>query len=347
MSRKGSYLVLLVMLMIVAAGCSGGASGDGKSDLVEVSVADASYILTGEDDGVSEKDTGILMVNLKVKNTSDEAVTISSGNGIKLYKGEQELSPKRDVFDPDLKLEPDMSGSIGANKVKTIPAFFEVEKGQKYEIGITPRTEDYEEKPKEVTLKLDTTKYADSLDKIEDPARALTAYIEAIYLDKENPDFEKLVSADKQALQEEAKSNFNDSLKSIVYNTIPAPEVDKHYNSFKSVLAKKTEYKAETKAYANDRAVVKIEYTTIDVDDSYEIIADIQKEYREKTGDFDSKRAQSFAMQNFETVLNMLEVQPGRDPLEIKMVKKDGKWSIDKGDYNSERLVEVFATGSR
>ncbi|WP_338779124.1 DUF5105 domain-containing protein [Metabacillus sp. FJAT-52054] len=351
MIRKGSLLVLTGMLMAVTAGCGGSGekanAGSGKSKELDVSVADASYILTGEDDGVSEKDTGVLMVNLKVKNNSDSAFTISSMDGIKLYQGEKELSPKRDVYSSDLGLEPDMPGSIGADKEKTIPAFFEVEKGETYEIGIKPRSENYEDKLKEVTLKLDTEKYADSLDLMEDPAKALTAYIETIYLDKENPDFEKHVSADKRALQEEAKSSFNDGLKSNVYNSIPAQEVDKHYTSYKSVLAEKAKLKAEPKAYANDRAVVTLEYSTVPLDDSYETMSDLQSEYKEKTNDYDSKKAQSYALEKFDAVLNSLDVQQGRDPLEIKMIKKDDKWSVDTEDYNSERIVEVFASGSR
>ncbi|AZB41086.1 DUF5105 domain-containing protein [Bacillus sp. FJAT-42376] len=352
MMKKGSFLVLTAILMAVPAGCSLGGlgekanAGEGKGKQLEVSVANGSYILTGEDDGVSEKDTGVLMVNFKVKNTSDKSLTISSMDGIKLYKGEEEMSPKKSVYSTDLGLEADMSGSIGANKEKTIPVFFDVEKGEKYEIGISARTEDYK-KTKEVTLKLDTEKYAESLDQMEEPAKALTAYIETIYLDKENPDFEKLVSADKQALQEEAKTGFKDGLKLIVYNSLPEQELVKHYTSYKSVLAQKAELKAEPKAFANDRAVVKLEYSTVPLRDSYDKMSDLEDEYREKTNDYDTKKGQSYAMSKFPAVLNSLDVQPGRDPLEIKMMKKDGKWMVDSNDYNTESLVDVFAKGSR
>ncbi|MTH54097.1 DUF5105 domain-containing protein [Bacillus mangrovi] len=356
MMKKGSFLVLTGLLMTTAAGCSIGglgekanADGEGssKSKFMEVSVTDASYIMTGEDDGASEADTGLLMVNLKVENTSDKSLSISGSDGIKLYKGEEELSAKSGVYSTDLGLEPDVSGSIGAKKVKTVPAFFEVEKGEKYEIGITPRTDDYEDKPEEVTLKLDTEKYADSLEEMENPAKALTAYIETIYLDKENPDYEKFVTADKQALQEEAKRSFSDGMDLIAYESIPEQEMDKHYTSFKSVLAEKGELKAEAKAFANDRAVVKLEYSTVSLSDAYEPIKDLRNEYTDKTDDYDSKKSQSYAMEKFDAVLNSLDAQPGRNPLEIKMIKKDGKWTVDTEDYNSDQLVKTFAQGDR
>nr|WP_281350718.1 DUF5105 domain-containing protein [Metabacillus lacus] len=349
----------------MAAGCSGSDGADkasadsskndsggkaatsGESDFLEVTVKDGSYVMVNNKDGISENENaGLLLVNLSLKNKTDSSLTVSPLDGIKLYKGEEEKKVRRDVFSSELGLETDYSGSIGPEKVKTMSVLFDVEKDQTYEIAIIPITNGYEEQ-EEVTLELHTKDFSESFETLQDPAKALAAYIETVYFDKENPDYERYVTADKQALQANAKDAFINGLKRVAYEAIPDTDIDKHYSSYKSVLSEKAEITAETIANANGRAVVKVQYATIPLGDSNEKISELKSEYKDRTEDYDSKKAQDYAMSKFDAVLHSLDLQTGRYPMEIIMLNKDGKWTVDTSDYASDSLVEVFASGSR
>lgn len=133
------------------------------------------------------------------------------------------------------------SSDIGAGKVKTVPFYFNVEKDKKYEICVTPRLSEPGEEADEILLELDTTKYAKSFDEIQDPAKALTAYVDVIYLGKENGDYEKLVTADKEAVQETAKTGFKKQLDISLPDTATDAEIEKYYNSYKAALGEKAE----------------------------------------------------------------------------------------------------------
>ncbi|MGG0463034.1 DUF5105 domain-containing protein [Priestia aryabhattai] len=99
----------------------------------------------------------------------------------------------------ELGLESSSSDKIGAGKQKKLTFVFEVKKDKKYKIRLQPTSSDYDEEIDEVTLTLDTKKYAKSYNKLQDPEKALQAYTEVLYLNKENVDYDKYVTADKNS----------------------------------------------------------------------------------------------------------------------------------------------------
>src|SRR5699024_1967717 len=91
-----SSLVLLVAL--AACGKSGeeaeadnnnDAAKSGKGDVIEAEVEDASYILAG-DSGEGE-DSGLLLINLNIKNVSDSSIDLFPENNMQLYDGDQQI----------------------------------------------------------------------------------------------------------------------------------------------------------------------------------------------------------------------------------------------------------------
>ncbi|MFJ7744866.1 DUF5105 domain-containing protein [Peribacillus sp. NPDC097295] len=350
---RGISVLFICMLMLSACSNSSGSSekkSDSKSknkDL-EVSIEDASFVLLGKDDGVAEEETekGILAVNFKLNNKAKESIRLSTRDGMKLYDGDEEFNAISDAYNTDVGIEFEGSGDLGAGKTKTVTGFFEVEKDKEYEIGVKAQSEDYDKKIEEVIIKVNTADYAESFDALQDPAKALAAYIDAIYLDKDNSDYEKFVSADKAALQEQAKEVFKEKVKRNFVGKLTDAEVDKLYATYKSAQSQKAEFKTVTSAKANGKAVVLVEFSTVSLRNIYEDLSDYQFEYREKTGKYDEKATKKYLISKFDKVVNAQDVEEGED-LKVLLVEEDGKWSVDSSEDGQERIANIFAAGSK
>ncbi|HEY9576723.1 MAG TPA: DUF5105 domain-containing protein [Pseudobacillus sp.] len=350
MNKKIGILALVLSVMLGLAACGGSgakeASGEsGKSKVAEVTIEKAEYILAGDDSESEGEETGLLAVDLKVKNNSKSTISVSSYDGVYLYDGDEQLSPEKSVYTRGIDLKDEGSSDIGAGKVKTIPFYFNVEKDKKYEIGVKPRLSEPGEEADEIMLGFDTKKYAESFDEIQDPAKALTAYVDVIYLGKENSDYEKLVTADKEAIQETAKSEFKKELEISLPDMVTDADIEKYYNSYKAVLGEKAEIETKTIAKAGDKAVVKLNYSTVSTDKLYDKLYNYQKEYRENTGGYDTEKEKQYALSKFDTVVQSLEVVKSQNGAEISMIKKDGKWTVNTTDHYSDYLVKAFAEG--
>ncbi|MFD0050396.1 DUF5105 domain-containing protein [Actinomycetes bacterium NPDC127524] len=352
MLKKWSITMLFMVLLLSLAACSGSgekAEADGKSNVIEADIEGASYILPGKEDGVSEGDkkSGILEVNLKIKNVSKSSITLSAfDGGVKFYDGDEQLKPKDHIVNSTLDLTPDIpSGDIGPGKVQKMIFFFDVEKDKEYKIGLKPSFNDSSKKTNEVLLNLDTKKYADSFNALKDPEKALIAYIDTIYLDKDNADYEKYVTADKAALQEEAQKAFRHEVKEVVGDTISDIEIDKHYPTFKSILSQKAKLKATTSGFANGKAIVKLDYSSVSLENLYDKVYKYKRDYRDKTGNYDFDKTDQYALSKLDLVLNSLEIDSNKNPVDVKMVQKDGKWTVDRTDDFSDSLVRTFAKG--
>ncbi|WP_018662798.1 DUF5105 domain-containing protein [Heyndrickxia acidiproducens] len=350
LKRLNAILLFFVMAVVLSACGNSGAPADGKSgksknNTIEASIAGASYVLLGDDDGASEDQSsaGTLAVDLKVKNVSESSILLSPGQDIKLYDGDEEVNFDGHAYSSKLDLDSSSSGSIGAGKSKTITVYFNVNKDKTYEIGLSPYT-DNGKKSKELKLELDTKKYSKSFKTLQDPAKALKAYVETIYFGKDNPDYEKYTAADKETVQKEAQKAFKDVMEDIVDDLSDA-DAEKYYQSYKSAAAQKVKIETETEAVAKGRAVVKLNYTTIPTNDLYDKLGDYEDEYNDSLADYDTEKAEKYALSKFDTIVNAIEPEEAGNPLEIPMVLKDGKWSVYASDYNSKELSEIFGGG--
>ncbi|WP_080871859.1 DUF5105 domain-containing protein [Oceanobacillus timonensis] len=348
MGKKYGIISLFLLLFLGLLGCSSddSSSGGEKGD-VAVEIENASYILADEGGTASNEDTGMLAVEFAVTNNNEYPITISPFDGVKLDDEGEQKNPQTDLINPKVDLESTFTGDIGAEKMAKITSIFYVEKDKAYEVRISPFSTNADADIEDVTVALDTAEYSDSFDTLQEPEEALLAYIDTIYLDQENDDYERLVSADKEALQDEAKNLFADKMESAFTNSVPEEEIDKNYETYKSLLTDEVEITAETIANANNKAIVNVDYSTLPLD-LYEPVSDYSDEYRENADDFDYDREamEEYALSKFDKILNDIEPKSGRETLEILMVKEDGKWSVDTSDWNSERLAEAFSEGS-
>ncbi|MFD1066966.1 DUF5105 domain-containing protein [Oceanobacillus locisalsi] len=347
MSKKYGIIFLFLILCVGLIGCSSDASSSGgENGDVEVEIDNASYVLADEGGTSTDDNTGMLAVEFAVTNNNEYPITISPHDGIKLDDEGEQKSPQTDLYNDKVDLDSTFTGDIGAEKMAKITSIFYVEKDKAYEVRMSPFSTNADADIEDVTVALDTAEFSDSFDALNEPEEALSAYIDTIYLDQENDDYERLVSADKEALQEEAKDLFADRMDSAFMMSVPEEEIDKNYETYKSLLTDEAEITTETIANANNKAVVTVDYATLPLD-LHEPVSDYSDEYIDNQDDFDydSDEMEEYALSNFDNILNDIEPETSRETLEILMVNEDGKWSVDTSDWNSELLAEAFSEG--
>lgn len=220
-----------------------------------------------------------------------------------------------------------------------------VKKGKTYTLGIQPFTEKSGDDGEELKLALDTKKYSKSYDSLQDPAKALKAYIDTIYLNKDNADYEKYVSADKEAAQTQAYKTFKKAFSDNIADDISDADMKNYYEAYKSAAAEKAKLDAGAVAGYKEKAIVKLTYSTISMDDISEKVEEYADEYLDNSEDYDSDKAKKYALSKFDSIVSSVEPKEAGDPEEVSMVKKDGKWTIyQEDDYTSE-VEEAFAGG--
>lgn|SRR5690625_1688349 len=342
-----SSLVLLVAL--AACGKSGekaeadnnnDAAKSGKGDVIEAEVEDASYILAG-DSGEGE-DSGLLLINLNIKNVSDSSIDLFPENNMQLYDGDQQIDPSSEA---SMLLDRDTTSSIGADKQKSMPVVFDVDKDTEYELNIEPRLTDPDAGDADVNIPIDTSEYNDSLEELQNPGKALEAYVETIFFDKDNSDYEELVSADKSDIQDDALKAFKERLELNMSSKISDGDMEKYYKSFKQASAEQDEIEAEVVENAGGKAKVELSYKALSFEDLMDELNEYKNKYREKNG-FDSEKEDEYALKKFDSAIDKIEAKEG-DDLDIQMEENEGKWSVDDSDWDmTENIIRVFAEGA-
>ena len=357
MKRLG-ILLCFGLLLVVLAACGSSKDDDAnasstKGDSLEVSIEDASYILSGKDGGESideEADGGLLQIELLIKNTSDSSIDVFPEMHMQLYdEDDNQIDPNQDYHHALDLGSSSTNSSIGSGKQKTVSVLFNVEKDKEYEINIAPMPSDYETELEDIIVPLDTSEYSDTLDTLLDPGIALEAYIETIYFDKKNKNFEELVSADRKELQNEAKDKFGERLEMDLYSLdLSDKDVKKYYEGFKRANGDKAEIETEVIGNANGKAIVTLNYSAIPFDNISKGLKKYKDEQNEKNDlSYDPEEEAKYALSKFDKILKDASTKSGNQEIEVRMKQEDGTWAIDDSDFDStESIRRVFAEGS-
>ncbi|MGQ3376646.1 DUF5105 domain-containing protein [Priestia endophytica] len=344
MWKKLSVVGMSSALALSLAACGSESSStegksSAKSDVIEASIKDATYVISSEDDGQSvDSETGLLEVDVKVTNKTNSSIMLDSYDGVKLYDGDEQIEPEN-VYDTEVGLDDDSSGTIGGKKVKNVKYYFNVEKDKSYEVGLKPRTKDVEDEAEEVMLKLDTKKYDDSFEALQDPAKAVEAYVKTLYFGEEDKNYDKLVSADKEKIEEQAKEAFVDRMSTATSGTnVDDSEMNKMYDTYKATLAEKAKLEPRVVARGKDKAEVKLKYSSVSLSDVYDALGDYAKEYMEQNATYDREAAYGYAVTKFDKIMEDTDAKNSSYDMTIDLKLKDGKWEIDSSavkDFNT------------
>ena len=380
---KHSALVLTA-LALVACGNSKKASDNGtaSNSNFEVSVKDGMYVLPKDEDSNSH----YLALQVEIKNNRDKQFSFTSQD-IALYNEKDEKVEPIQIYESDSKTKFMSYGdSLSKGKSVAGYVVYEVDKDAKYELHFAPSFyDDVKENKKgknDVAIKVDPTQYEDTIDEAKE---AMKKYVDAVYLDGENTggasnvsftndktqivaledkksDDKKssndsdVITNDVKADREEFIKKFIESFSKGFYNYKPSDsELRTFAEAYIKANAKRAKVDYKVKTYLPDYAVVYVRPETIDLDNLnvYELS---RKFYDENKGKYSSyseamKAGEKYILENAPSQFDSTPLDTSdnmqKEGYEIKMTKKDGKWTIDTSskNYNLKDMARTFRGG--
>lgn len=348
MKKSISVFLAIVMLLIFTA-CSAGedkkADSSGKSKVLEATVEDGTFILSSKNDEFDpEGDTGTIQLNVAVKNKTDSSINIFPENDMQLFDGEEQIDAVS-IFDASIELEVPSNTSIGADKKKTFSVLFEVERDKEYELSIEPNLMSGEE-VEPVTLSVDMSEFEDTYEVLQEPVDALTAYIDTIYFDEKDDKLEEMMQVDVEEQLKDAEKEFTQFLDDATFKEISSKQAAKLYDTYVETLKDKGEFHIQLKGNSGEKAVVEMEYIGISAVDVGNEFSNVRKDFLEKSAAYDTKKADEYAISKLDKIISGVDATESRNNLEIRMVKKDGKWAFESGYLDAAKeLNKIFAGG--
>lgn len=337
-------LLLSVIFLVACNGEKTSSKPKGKNKVIEASIEDARFIVTSNTDSFDpEGNTGLIMINLNVKNKTKNSLDIFPEQNIVLFDDDIQIDAIS-VHDMSLDLDFLMNSSVGAEKQKIFPVAFEVERDKTYQIQIEPMTLDMDAEA--VTLDIDMNDYSETYDGLNEPAEVLQSFIETVYFAKEQEGLEELVNIDIEEQIEEAKKGYVKFLEDISFTDVPSKVAKNFYDDFINALNDKAEVDVKLKGNSGDKAVVEINYemfSSLDLSDSFR---DHRQKFLDQSKTFDVDGADEHAFSKLDIIFKEAKTRENSYPVEIYMSKQDGKWTLEsKFSDPLKDLRDIFAEG--
>ena len=373
--------LLLSALVLVACGASKKASDNGtaSNSNFEVSVKDGMYILPKDEDSSSH----YLALQVEIKNNRDKTFSFTSRD-ITLYNEKDEKVEPLQIYETDSKTK-FMSYWDSISKGKSVAGYvvYEIDKDAKYELHFAPSLyEDIKEQSKnknnDIAIKVDPSKYEDHIDEAKD---AMKKYVDSVFLDGENTgggsklsvtdnknqiialaddkkssDKVDEISNDIKADKEEFIKKFVESFGKGFYNYKPSDaELRTFADAYIKANAKRAKVDYKVKTYLPDYAVVYVRPETIDLDnlDIHELSRKFYEENKGKYSNYSEamKAGEKYILENATSQFDSTPLDTSdnmkKEGYEIKMTKKDGKWTIDTSskNYDLKDMARTFRGG--
>lgn len=372
--------LLVSALALVACGSTKKASDNGtaSNSNFEVSVKDGMFVLPKDEDSSSS----YLALQVEIKNNRDKKFSFTSRD-ITLYNEKDEKLEPIQIYESDSKTK-FMSYGDSISKGKSVAGYvvYEVDKDAKYELHFAPSFyEDIKEDSKknnDVAIKVDPSQYEDHIDEAKE---VMKKYVDAVYLngessgggtnlstsdnkaqivsladDKKSSDGDAEFTNDVKADREEFIKKFVESFGKGFYNYKPSDaELRTFAEAYIKANSKREKIDYKVKTYLPDYAVIYVRPETIDLDNLnvYELSS---KFYDENKGKYSSyseamKAGEKYILENapsqFESTPLDTSDSMRKEGYEIKMTKKDGKWTIDTSskNYDLNDMARTFRGG--
>jgi len=226
---------------------------------------------------------------------------------------------------------------------------YEVDKNAKYELHFAPSFyDDIKENSKknnDVAIKVDPSQYEDNIDEAKD---VMKKYVDAVYLNGESSGGGTNLSATDNksqvvALADDKKSSDNSA------------EFTNDAKADKEEFIKKAKVDYKVKTYLPDYAVVYVRPETIDLDNLnvYELSRKFYEENKGKYSNYSEamKAGEKYILENAPSQFDSTPLDTSdnmkKEGYEIKMTKKDGKWTIDTSskNYDLKDMARTFRGG--
>lgn len=193
---------------VILASCGFNNSSEGKDGKasnanqdVGIEVVSGAYIVPPEESTVN--DESYLALNVKITNKSDTKINLSM-NDFALYDSEDDKAKDFNIYGDNNEFHTISTDTISGGKSTTGYVVYKVDKDSEYELRFEPTFSDYEKKSKEISLKIDASKYEDNTEKVLDLAKD---YVNGVFLNGEEAANAKTLSNDSFAPQVASLSN--------------------------------------------------------------------------------------------------------------------------------------------
>lgn len=351
--KKNVLLVLVALLAIVVAGCGGDTSSNkekkaevSKSKIAEMSIENGEYVIPFSEDGEGGSDTYIAF-DVKVKNTGKEQMYVTTDSFSLFEKGE------------DGKISPDTSyrtgiedfegGKLSSGKSLTVTVLFNIDSDKEYTLSYAPSSIS-EDSKNDVEVAVDLSKYEKTKKNLDEPKKALDAYIDVVLLNKENPDYDKYISTDSEVAKEAVKKAFTKNFKDyLVYNYKPTDEeLTTFFKNFQEIEAKRATYETKVIGNVGKKAMVEVTMKGLSNEEISDIFSEYKEEYLDQSDEYDSEKAEQYALTKYTEVLEKADLGEPRNELKVVLTKKDDKWDVNlksNMDGSNEYLLRAFIGG--
>ncbi|MGX7418052.1 DUF5105 domain-containing protein [Carnobacterium gallinarum] len=351
--KKKNLLALIVLLVVVMSGCGGKAMsnkdkevGTSKNKIAEISIENGTYVIPFTEDGEGGSDTYIAL-DVKVKNIGKEQQYLSTDSFALFEKGE------------DQKITPDVGyrtgienfdgGKLSAGKNLNGTILFNIDSDKEYTLSYSPSSIS-EDSKNDIEVAIDLSKYEGTKKQLDEPKKALDAYIDVVLLNKENADYDKYVSTDSDVAKETVKKAFTKNFKNnTVYSYKPTDEeLTTFFNKFQEIEAKRATYKTNVIGNVGKKALVEMTMKGLSNEAINEIFGEYKDEYIDQSDTYDSEKSEQYALTKYTEILEKSDLGEPRNDLKIVLTKKDDKWDVSlksNMDGTNEYLLRAFIGG--
>lgn len=341
---KKFKLIMAVMALSLLAACGNSSGGTkSKNQVAEVVIEEGAFI--DPIGGDSEEEQDVIALKVKVKNTSKDKMYLFDQSFYLIEKGKDEkITPMRLDYESNIK---EISGDLSPGKSQSGTVAFIVEEDKKYELVFS--SNGFDEKGKghdEVETTLDLSEYDETKEHLEDPSKALQAYIDVVFLAKENADYDKLVANDVEADCEMVKKEYIKGLKDSFYSyRVSDDESSKAFESYVGNQSDAVEVTLKSAGNVSNMAKVNVDFKGIARKAVADGIDDFEEEYDDKNNNYEPEKREQYALSKLEEVYSNAEVGEPRDELAIVLTKKEDKWFIDfksEDAYQNKQLIRAY-----
>ncbi|WP_397537149.1 DUF5105 domain-containing protein [Rummeliibacillus pycnus] len=332
-------LFAVLSLLLTACGSSGSGSGsDSKQEARDVGIElnSGEYIAISKYDDNEEKT--YLKLNITVHNKSKNEISIS-GLDFSLYDKNNEKIETVYVNPPDEDSYKELSGSVSPEKKASGNLAYPINPEEKYELHFQPHIyDDKGNKQKELVVKVDPSKYKNDT---ENAKKAITSYIDNVFLSKENPDFKTLLTNDVIKDSQKFDEELGNQIKEGSGDYAPDLKTEKIFiDKYRKALNRKIKptYQIEYADAKNAKVMVRLK--NFDTSDLFKQTTKVsaqfmkknQKKYSYNEYDKAKKDALVYTMSRIDQILNNTKLRSDSSNYSITMKNVDGKWHIQTTD---------------
>ncbi|QGX67217.1 DUF5105 domain-containing protein [Bacillus sp. ms-22] len=339
--KKLSALLMISFVMIISAACqssSKSTNAEQKSTkTAEIKVNSYEYTLPEDTTTTLRDNELVLKVNVTITNKGDKALSLYNSD-FSLYQDDAKVSDLKFYGSKD-RLD---LGSLNKGKSLSGALYFLVDKGKKYQFVYQ---DSIKKNSDSIEIALDGNKILDTAKKLDNPAKALSAYTDIIVFDKKNDQFSELTGDNQSDIVNKYHEMFVKDFKrsaSIYGNEVSDRDILSMYKRMQNTMKDKAKLETSVKTISDDEAKVSAQVTGIDASNLKDKLDKQKDEFY--NGKIRSKE------ELYKKILKMYasefeKLPPVSSPVEYEVKMKrngDDKWKIDLNDYQTEQYMNGF-----